>query len=102
MTLGIIQPTSNVALLVGDIGNMDLVKNVIRDDQVDSVLPFVAKITVPESISDPLGYYLNNEPHLTVGWISFDGKSDGLNTPVPPKNVRLSSSAGFFQGLICE
>jgi len=51
---------SNVPLIVGDIGDVELVRNVLREREVDTILHFAAKIVVPESISDPLGYYLTN------------------------------------------
>src|SRR5690242_17559383 len=51
---------SNVPLVVGDVGDMDLLENVIRDHHVNSILHFAAKIIVPESVADPLGYYFNN------------------------------------------
>ena len=51
---------SNVPLVVGDVGDTELVGNIIREHAVDSILHFAAKIIVPESVSDPLGYYFNN------------------------------------------
>jgi UDP-glucose 4-epimerase len=47
-------------LIVGDTGDKDLVARVIREHQIDAIAHFAAKIVVPESVSDPLGYYLNN------------------------------------------
>ncbi len=47
-------------LIVGDIGDAALVDRVIRDHSIDAIAHFAARIVVPESISDPLGYYLNN------------------------------------------
>lgn len=47
-------------LFEGDTGDRDLVKTLIRDYQVDSVLHFAAHTIVPESVSDPLKYYGNN------------------------------------------
>ncbi len=44
----------------GDFGDEDLVATLIADHGVDAVAHFAAKIVVPESVSDPLGYYLNN------------------------------------------
>jgi UDP-glucose 4-epimerase len=51
---------SSVPLIVGDVGNVGLVGNTLREHEVDTILHFAAKIVVPESISDPLGYYLSN------------------------------------------
>ena len=47
-------------LVVGDMGDQELVASVMREHDVDTVVHFAAKIVVPESVTDPLGYYLNN------------------------------------------
>ena len=47
-------------LVVGDFGDSALIASVIKEFSVDAVAHFAAKIVVPESVSDPLGYYLNN------------------------------------------
>ena len=47
-------------LVVGDFGDSELVARVIREHAVDAIAHFAAKIVVPESVADPLGYYLNN------------------------------------------
>jgi UDP-glucose 4-epimerase len=49
-----------VPLFVGDIGDMDLVEAVIRKHGIDAIIHFAGSIVVPESVADPLGYYLNN------------------------------------------
>jgi UDP-glucose 4-epimerase len=51
---------SNVPLVVGDVGDVELITQVIRKHRIDAVLHFAAKIIVPESVADPLSYYLNN------------------------------------------
>jgi UDP-glucose 4-epimerase len=47
-------------LVVGDFGDDALLDRVMRERRVSAVAHFAAKIVVPESVSDPLGYYLNN------------------------------------------
>ena len=47
-------------LVVGDAGDTDLVGRLIEEHEVDAIAHFAAKIVVPESVADPLGYYLNN------------------------------------------
>ncbi|MFT4097141.1 MAG: UDP-glucose 4-epimerase GalE [Rhodoblastus sp.] len=47
-------------LVVGDFGDTDLVTETLARHDVEEVIHFAAKIVVPESVSDPLGYYLNN------------------------------------------
>jgi UDP-glucose 4-epimerase len=49
-----------VPLVVGDIGDYELVLRTLQSYQVDAIAHFAAKLIVPESVSDPLGYYLNN------------------------------------------
>jgi UDP-glucose 4-epimerase len=50
----------NAAFAVGDFGDSDLIARLIDEHEVDAIAHFAAKIVVPESVSDPLGYYLNN------------------------------------------
>ncbi len=47
-------------LVQGDIGDEALVENLIKIHNVDAVVHFAGSIVVPDSVSDPLGYYLNN------------------------------------------
>ncbi len=47
-------------LIVGDMGDQSLVETVMRLHDVDAVIHFAARIVVPDSVSDPLGYYLAN------------------------------------------
>jgi UDP-glucose 4-epimerase len=46
--------------VVGDFGDSELIARLIDEHEVDSIAHFAAKIVVPDSVSDPLGYYLNN------------------------------------------
>ena len=47
-------------LVVGDVGDGDFVRGLIDKHAVDAIIHFAGSIIVPESVSDPLGYYLNN------------------------------------------
>ncbi len=49
-----------VVLVEGDFGDQALVERTIADRAVDAIAHFAAKIVVPDSVADPLGYYLNN------------------------------------------
>ena len=49
-----------VELVVGDFGDSELIARLIEEREVDAIAHFAAKIVVPESVGDPLGYYLNN------------------------------------------
>ncbi len=47
-------------LVVGDIGDFDLVTTVIRQHRIEAIIHFAGSVVVPDSVSDPLGYYHNN------------------------------------------
>jgi UDP-glucose 4-epimerase len=47
-------------LVEGDIGDQELVARIIDEHDVDAIIHFAGSIVVPESVADPLGYYLNN------------------------------------------
>ena len=49
-----------VELIVGDFGDRALVADILATRDIDAIAHFAAKIIVPESVTDPLGYYLNN------------------------------------------
>ncbi|MEG6507544.1 UDP-glucose 4-epimerase GalE [Methyloligella sp. 2.7D] len=52
--------TPPAQLMVGDIGDSELVRHLIREEKVEAIVHFAGSIVVPESVSNPLGYYLNN------------------------------------------
>ena len=47
-------------LVKGDIADEALVAKTIADHKVEAIVHFAGSIVVPESVTDPLGYYLNN------------------------------------------
>ena len=48
------------SLLVGDFGDRDFVAGILTRHDIEAVIHFAAKIVVPDSVADPLGYYENN------------------------------------------
>jgi UDP-glucose 4-epimerase len=50
----------SVTLVVGDVGDQHLVQRVVESHGVTSIIHFAGSIVVPDSVADPLGYYLNN------------------------------------------
>jgi UDP-glucose 4-epimerase len=50
----------DVSLIVGDFGDEALVRDILARHEIEAIIHFAAKIVVPESVADPLGYYLNN------------------------------------------
>ena len=51
---------ADAPLVIGDFGDEDLVTEILARHNVESIIHFAAKIVVPESVADPLAYYLNN------------------------------------------
>jgi UDP-glucose 4-epimerase len=51
---------TGVPLVVGDTGDADALAAVMREYRPEAVIHFAASIVVPDSVSDPLGYYRNN------------------------------------------
>ena len=49
-----------VPIVVGETGDQPLVAKLIAEHKVDAVIHFAASIVVPDSVTDPLGYYRNN------------------------------------------
>jgi UDP-glucose 4-epimerase len=49
-----------VPLVVGETGDQALVANIIKERGIEAIIHFAASIVVPDSVSDPLGYYKNN------------------------------------------
>jgi UDP-glucose 4-epimerase len=44
----------------GDVGDQALMRDLIRAHGVDAIIHFAASVVVPESVAQPLRYYLNN------------------------------------------
>ena len=49
-----------VAFIEGDTGDEVLLGRILNEHRIDSILHFAGSIVVPDSITDPLGYYFNN------------------------------------------
>ena len=49
-----------VPLVLGDFGDEALLDRIVAEHGITAIIHFAARIVVPESIIDPLGYYLNN------------------------------------------
>lgn len=61
MTTGYRPNLSDTAtLVIGDIGDQILTERVMREHEVEAIVHFAGSIVVPDSVSDPLGYYANN------------------------------------------
>ena len=47
-------------LVVGDIGDTELVGRILKERDIEAIIHFAGSIVVPESVSNPLLYYSNN------------------------------------------
>jgi len=60
LSRGFRQSVGATPLVVGDIGDRQLVAQLLREHNVETVIHFAAFTIVPESVSNPLKYYGNN------------------------------------------
>jgi UDP-glucose 4-epimerase len=51
---------AEVPFIEGDVADGHLVERVLREHKIDAIVHFAARIVVPDSVADPLGYYLAN------------------------------------------
>ena len=54
----------NVPVYRGNVGDSDVTDKLFAEHSFDAVMHFAASIIVPESVSNPLKYYLNNTVNL--------------------------------------
>ena len=47
-------------LVVGDIGDTELLGRLLREKGIEAIIHFAGSIVVPESVENPLMYYENN------------------------------------------
>ncbi len=60
LVTGFRQAVLDTPLVVGDVGDRELVGRLLREHGIDTVLHFAAHTIVPESVRNPLKYYGNN------------------------------------------
>lgn len=60
LSTGFRQAVLDTPLVLGNVGDDELVRKVLAEHRVDTVMHFAAHTIVPESVSDPLKYYGNN------------------------------------------
>ncbi len=60
LSTGFRQAVEGVPLIVGDVGDTQLVGRLLKDHGIGTVIHFAAHTIVPESVADPLKYYGNN------------------------------------------
>jgi UDP-glucose 4-epimerase len=60
LSRGFRQATLDAPLIVGRVGDRELVAQLLKTHEVDTVMHFAAYTIVPESVREPLKYYANN------------------------------------------
>jgi UDP-glucose 4-epimerase len=60
LSTGFADMVTHGELVIGDTGDQELVRRLLVDHEVDSVMHFAAHTIVPESVEKPLKYYGNN------------------------------------------
>jgi UDP-glucose 4-epimerase len=85
-------------LVVGDTGDSELLRKTMREYDVDTVMHFAAFTIVPESVAQPLKYYLNNTANTRI--LLDACQQEGVNRFV------FSSTAAVYGevqgGIACE
>jgi UDP-glucose 4-epimerase len=51
---------AGVVFVEGDVADEALVRRIVREHEIKAIAHFAARIVVPDSVADPLGYYLAN------------------------------------------
>lgn len=87
-------------LVVGDVGDRKLVASLIENEGIESILHFAGSVVVPDSVADPLGYYLNNtcntrtliEEAVAGGVKQFIFSSTAAVYGMPPADAPISEA----------
>jgi len=64
-TLDTLQTIRDFKFIELDLKVFDKVKAALQDNQIDTIIHFAASIVVPESVENPLKYYMNNTVNTT-------------------------------------
>ena len=59
-TLETLKKIRNFKFIKLDLGEFDKVNEILKQNNIDTILHFAASIVVPESVANPLKYYMNN------------------------------------------
>lgn len=84
--LGAVDPRAK--LYLGDVRDVNFLAGVFKENHIDGVMQFAAKIIVPESVSDPTAYYDDNIQG--VNCVVRCMKAYGV------KNIVFSSTAAVY------
>jgi len=59
-TIDTLQKIRPFKFIKADLSNWDEIKGIFKSNEFDSIIHFAASLVVPESVENPLKYYLNN------------------------------------------
>ena len=101
LSRGFRQAVFDAPLVVGKVGDHDLVSALLKEHGVDTVMHFAASTIVPESVREPLKYYGNNtcstrtllECCLEAGVRHFVFSSTAAVYGIPPAGVAAEDTA---------
>jgi UDP-glucose 4-epimerase len=100
LSTGFRQAVLDTPLIVGKVGDRDLVLDMLRTHGVDTVMHFAAHTIVPESVANPLKYYGNNtcstrnllECCIETGVRHFVFSSTAAVYGIPPDDLAAETS----------
>lgn len=100
LSTGFRQAVLDTPLIVGKVGDRDLVLDILRTHGVDTVMHFAAHTIVPESVANPLKYYGNNtcstrnllECCIETGVRHFVFSSTAAVYGIPPDDLAAETS----------
>lgn len=64
-TLNTLKTIGDFKFIELDLKEFDKINNVLKENKINTILHFAASIVVPESVSNPLKYYMNNTVNTT-------------------------------------
>ncbi len=81
----------------GDIADTAVLDRIAAENEIDAIIHFAGSIVVPESVSDPLGYYENNtvKSRALIAWAVKAGVKHFVFRPRPPSTARRTAPTLF-------
>ena len=64
-TLDSLRKIAKFKFIKEDLKNFEKIKNIFKNNNIDTIIHFAASIVVPESMKNPLKYYMNNTVNTT-------------------------------------
>lgn len=64
-TLNTLEQIRDFTFIEEDLKKFDKIENILKENSFDTIIHFAASIVVPESVENPLKYYMNNTVNTT-------------------------------------